>query len=309
MVADGELTGYRKGQSHRVIRVDLNEIDEQADASHKTSRHERGNGELSGQQSRLLRSDGPLRAGADTSPASTTPAGGGRPGGSSCGAPDLRLPKICRGHRCRGCRWARTNLTPTESRTADRAVGGRGPAAHAVPKTLLGTARAARRRRTPAVGRRLASAAVQQHQAKLLPPLRRPVPERGLPSPGADFAQAGVVGGCQGHAATRSAQRPSLDNHHRTGTDRPLRGSLLGFLVGEPLATQGDAVGLQLHVWWFSVVAGVPLSGRGSVASNFGGWGLRGGDGLSGRRSWRKSRVIMAGPRGCRARRSASLRC
>lgn len=29
MIADGELTGYRKGQSHRVIRVDLNEIDEE----------------------------------------------------------------------------------------------------------------------------------------------------------------------------------------------------------------------------------------------------------------------------------------
>jgi excisionase family DNA binding protein len=29
LIADGELTGYRKGQSHRVIRVDLNEIDEQ----------------------------------------------------------------------------------------------------------------------------------------------------------------------------------------------------------------------------------------------------------------------------------------
>lgn len=29
LIADGELTGYRMGRSHRVIRVDLNEIDEQ----------------------------------------------------------------------------------------------------------------------------------------------------------------------------------------------------------------------------------------------------------------------------------------
>jgi excisionase family DNA binding protein len=29
LVADGELTGYRMGRSRRVIRVDLNEIDEQ----------------------------------------------------------------------------------------------------------------------------------------------------------------------------------------------------------------------------------------------------------------------------------------
>ncbi len=29
LIADGELTGYRKGRSRRVIRVDLNEIDEQ----------------------------------------------------------------------------------------------------------------------------------------------------------------------------------------------------------------------------------------------------------------------------------------
>ena len=29
LIADGELTGYRMGRSRRVIRVDLNEIDEQ----------------------------------------------------------------------------------------------------------------------------------------------------------------------------------------------------------------------------------------------------------------------------------------
>jgi excisionase family DNA binding protein len=29
LIADGELTGYRMGQSRRVIRIDLNEIDEQ----------------------------------------------------------------------------------------------------------------------------------------------------------------------------------------------------------------------------------------------------------------------------------------
>jgi excisionase family DNA binding protein len=29
LIADGELNGYRMGQSGRVIRVDLNEIDEQ----------------------------------------------------------------------------------------------------------------------------------------------------------------------------------------------------------------------------------------------------------------------------------------
>lgn len=29
LIADGELTGYRMGQSHRTIRVDLNEVDEQ----------------------------------------------------------------------------------------------------------------------------------------------------------------------------------------------------------------------------------------------------------------------------------------
>jgi excisionase family DNA binding protein len=29
LIADGELTGYRMGKSRRVIRVDLNEIDEQ----------------------------------------------------------------------------------------------------------------------------------------------------------------------------------------------------------------------------------------------------------------------------------------
>jgi excisionase family DNA binding protein len=29
LIADSELTGYRSGQSHRTIRVDLNEIDEQ----------------------------------------------------------------------------------------------------------------------------------------------------------------------------------------------------------------------------------------------------------------------------------------
>lgn len=29
LIADGELTGYRMGKSRRLIRVDLNEIDEQ----------------------------------------------------------------------------------------------------------------------------------------------------------------------------------------------------------------------------------------------------------------------------------------
>jgi excisionase family DNA binding protein len=29
LIADGELTGYRMGRSRRLIRVDLNEIDEQ----------------------------------------------------------------------------------------------------------------------------------------------------------------------------------------------------------------------------------------------------------------------------------------
>jgi excisionase family DNA binding protein len=29
LIADGELTGYRMGKSRRVIRVDMNEIDEQ----------------------------------------------------------------------------------------------------------------------------------------------------------------------------------------------------------------------------------------------------------------------------------------
>jgi excisionase family DNA binding protein len=29
LIADGELTGYRMGRSRRVIRVDLNEIDEE----------------------------------------------------------------------------------------------------------------------------------------------------------------------------------------------------------------------------------------------------------------------------------------
>lgn len=29
LIADGELTGYRMGRSRRVIRIDLNEIDEQ----------------------------------------------------------------------------------------------------------------------------------------------------------------------------------------------------------------------------------------------------------------------------------------
>jgi excisionase family DNA binding protein len=29
LIVDGELTGYRMGRSRRVIRVDLNEIDEQ----------------------------------------------------------------------------------------------------------------------------------------------------------------------------------------------------------------------------------------------------------------------------------------
>jgi excisionase family DNA binding protein len=29
LIADGELTGYRMGRSRRMIRVDLNEIDEQ----------------------------------------------------------------------------------------------------------------------------------------------------------------------------------------------------------------------------------------------------------------------------------------
>jgi excisionase family DNA binding protein len=29
LIADGELTGYRMGQSRRTIRVDLNEIDDQ----------------------------------------------------------------------------------------------------------------------------------------------------------------------------------------------------------------------------------------------------------------------------------------
>jgi excisionase family DNA binding protein len=29
LIADGELTGYRMGQSRRTIRVDLNEVDEQ----------------------------------------------------------------------------------------------------------------------------------------------------------------------------------------------------------------------------------------------------------------------------------------
>ena len=29
LIADGELTGYRMGKSHRVIRVDLSEIDEE----------------------------------------------------------------------------------------------------------------------------------------------------------------------------------------------------------------------------------------------------------------------------------------
>ena len=29
LIADGELTGYRMGQSRRVVRVDLNEIDEE----------------------------------------------------------------------------------------------------------------------------------------------------------------------------------------------------------------------------------------------------------------------------------------
>jgi excisionase family DNA binding protein len=29
LIADGELTGYRMGRSRRVIRVNLNEIDEQ----------------------------------------------------------------------------------------------------------------------------------------------------------------------------------------------------------------------------------------------------------------------------------------
>jgi excisionase family DNA binding protein len=32
LIADGELTGYRMGRSHRVIRVDLNEIDERRGA-------------------------------------------------------------------------------------------------------------------------------------------------------------------------------------------------------------------------------------------------------------------------------------
>jgi hypothetical protein len=46
-------------------------------------------------------------------------------------------------------------------------------------------------------------------------PLRRQC-RGGTAFPGGDFAQR-CGGGCQGHAATRSAQRPSLDNHHRTG--------------------------------------------------------------------------------------------
>jgi excisionase family DNA binding protein len=29
LIADGELTGYRMGHSRRVVRVDLNEVDEQ----------------------------------------------------------------------------------------------------------------------------------------------------------------------------------------------------------------------------------------------------------------------------------------
>jgi len=91
--------------------------------------------------------------------------GGGRPGGSSCGAPDCDCPKFVEGTDA-GVPLGKDNLTPTEVAQLIGLSGSR-PAAHAVPKPFLGQPRGAAAHSS---GRQATCvAAVQQHQAKLLP--------------------------------------------------------------------------------------------------------------------------------------------
>ncbi|OBG38121.1 excisionase family DNA-binding protein [Mycobacterium sp. E3198] len=60
LIEDGELTGYRMGKSCRLIRVDLNEIDEQL-MRPINDRDEPRDGERSEPPARLNQRDGPLR--------------------------------------------------------------------------------------------------------------------------------------------------------------------------------------------------------------------------------------------------------